>query len=268
MLLLIDIGNTRVKWALTSHPAQAMDGPEDAGRHPGIWHTTGVALHAEALTLLAQAVAGQPLHQVLVSNVAGADVRARLESCLFHAAGVAPQQINWFRATPSAGDVRNGYALSAQLGADRFASVIGARALYPDQPLLVVTCGTATTIDALSRDGVFLGGMILPGLGLMAKALAGNTAQLPEIGAAIELSSHFANNTQDAIISGCLNAHAGAIERAMQAHPEAEGGGVHGLLSGGAGAMVAPYLTVPVTVVENLVLIGLHVVALEQGRAC
>lgn len=265
MLLLIDMGNTRIKWALASSPAHAR--PE-AGQCAGDWQATGVALHAEAERLLAQALAGQSLRQVVASNVAGAPWQARLEAVLEEGAGVPCEQIEWFSATPHAGGVRNCYPLPDQLGADRFASVIGARALYPGQPLLVVTCGTATTIDALSSQGEFLGGMILPGLGLMAQALAGNTAQLPRIGETIDLPSLFADNTQHAIVSGCLNAHVGAIGRAAQGHPEAGAAPVHCLLSGGAGAMVAPYLATPATVVENLVLIGLHAVALERGRAC
>src|SRR5438552_2277587 len=81
----------------------------------------------------------------------------------------------------------------AQLGCDRFASLIGAHALFPGQPLIVATCGTATTVDALSADGLFLGGMILPGLGLMASSLARNTAQLPLVAQDIAVAQTFAD---------------------------------------------------------------------------
>jgi type III pantothenate kinase len=78
----------------------------------------------------------------------------------------------------------------------------------------VANCGTATTIDAVTADGVFLGGMILPGLGLMASSLARNTAQLPQIAQDGKLPDGFADNTDDAILSGILAAQSGAIEHA------------------------------------------------------
>jgi type III pantothenate kinase len=121
---------------------------------------------------------------------------------------------------------------------------------------VVATCGTATTIDALSADGVFLGGMILPGLGLMAASLARNTAQLPHIAAGDALPAGFADNTDDAILSGCLSAQAGAIERAC---------GLLGaslcILSGGAARYIAPALSAPHKMVDNIVLTGLHAAA-------
>ena len=125
--------------------------------------------------------------------------------------------IDWFASVPQLAGVRNGYRNPAQLGCDRFAAAIGAHALEPGKALVVATCGTATTIDALSADGDFLGGMILPGLGLMASSLARNTAQLPQIAASGAVPAGFADNTDDAILSGCLSAQAGAIERACGA---------------------------------------------------
>ena len=75
---------------------------------------------------------------------------------------------------------------------------------------MVVVCGTATTIDFLSADGVFKGGMIMPGVGLMLRSLHEGTAALPDQG-----GEFFAYPTQtvDAIASGCQHAQAGAIER-------------------------------------------------------
>ncbi|MEO6352579.1 MAG: type III pantothenate kinase [Oxalobacteraceae bacterium] len=260
MLLLVDAGNTRIKWALV-----------DATTQLGRWNTFGSVSHAEVGTL-AQAWRGLRWSRALLSNVAGAALRQRLEAALAAATALRPAQIDWFAATLQQGGVRNGYRNPAQLGCDRFAALIGAHALFPQQALIVATCGTATTVDALSPDGVFVGGMILPGLGLMASALAGNTAQLPQVeqvlqqppSLALPLSPMFADNTDDAIVSGCIAAQAGAIERALAAHAR-EHAAVQCVLAGGAAAYIAPQLRVAHQIVDNLVLIGLQLVALQAA---
>jgi type III pantothenate kinase len=154
---------------------------------------------------------------------------------------------------PERAGVVNGYRNPGQLGCDRFAAAIGAHALAPGRDLVVANCGTATTIDAITADGRFLGGMILPGVGLMAASLARNTAQLPQIAQGGKLPDGFADNTDDAILSGCLAAQGGAIEHACRRHGAAEC-----ILSGGAAPWVAPALGVRYRQVENIVLIGLH----------
>jgi type III pantothenate kinase len=165
------------------------------------------------------------------------------------------------------GGVRNGYRNPAQLGCDRFAAAIGAHAMYPGRPLIVASCGTATVIDAITADGVFLGGMILPGLGLMAASLANNTAQLPQVVKHIGGGTPFADNTDDAIVSGCVTAQAGAIERAAAAHTRRHGA-VQCIISGGAAMMVAPHLSISCVTVDNIVLIGLQTVAMQQKTLC
>lgn len=241
VLLLIDAGNTRVKWALAEPHAA-----------PGQWIASGAVAHA-GIDRLPAMWAGRAVSRAIVANVAGPALRAALEALL-------PLDAEWFASTPMLGGLRNAYRNPAQLGCDRFAAALGARALEPDTPLIVATCGTATTIDAVSADGVFIGGMILPGLSLMSAALARNTAQLPRIDSGRVLATSFADNTQDAILAGCLAAQAGAIEHALSQHA-----GARLLLSGGAAHLVAPVLAAPHRLVDNIVLIGLHSSA--QGTA-
>ena len=257
MLLLVDAGNTRIKWALVDATA----GLDQLGR----WSAFGSLGHAEVGTL-ARAWQGVQISRALLSNVAGAALRQGLEAALAAATTTAlrPAHIDWFASTPLLGGVRNGYRNPAQLGCDRFASVIGAHALFPQQALIVATCGTATTVDALSADGIFVGGMILPGLGLMASSLASNTAQLPQVAHSLSLSQMFADNTDAAIAAGCIAAQAGAIERAVAAHAQLHAA-VQCVLAGGAAAYIAPQLRVPHQIVDNLVLIGLQVVALQAA---
>jgi type III pantothenate kinase len=241
MLLLIDAGNTRIKWALAADDARL-----------GQWSDSGAVTHAELNHLPARwRHAG--VTRAIVSNVAGVKVRDQLQLM------IPAADVTWFASVPELAGVRNGYRNPSQLGCDRFAAAIGARALEPARALVVATCGTATTIDALTFDGDFIGGMILPGLGLMAASLARNTAQLPLIVASVASSASgtgaagFADNTDDAILSGCLSAQAGAIERAC---------GLLGpslcMLSGGAARYIAPALSKPYRMVDNIVLVGLH----------
>lgn len=254
MMLLVDAGNTRIKWALVE-PGAAL----------GDWVASGALAHA-ALDQLApawqQALGGRTPGSALLANVAGSALGERLLAQLA-ALPAAPATVDWFASLAQLAGLRNGYRNPAQLGCDRFAAAIGARALAPGRPVIVANCGTATTIDAITADGLFLGGMILPGLGLMASALARNTAQLPQIGETVALPGGFADNTDDAILSGCLAAQAGAIERAFAAHDASEC-----ILSGGAAPFITPTLALPHRQVDNIVLLGLHASRLAGATPC
>jgi type III pantothenate kinase len=116
----------------------------------------------------------------------------------------------------------------------------------------VVCAGTATTGDLLDAVGEICGGLILPGFDLMRAALARDTAQLPLADGQFRATPR---NTMDAIVSGCLHAQAGAIER-MFATIAAEPGAVC-LLTGGGAARLVPLLSIPLKLTENLILDGL-----------
>lgn len=247
MLLLLDAGNTRIKWAMVE-PQAAF----------AAWAASGAVLHEEH-EQLGRDWQDQSFTRVLMSNVAGAGIAQSIARAL----GRHSALLEMFQSSANRAGLVNGYRDPAQLGSDRFASAIGARRLYPGENLLVVTCGTATTIDAISADGVFTGGMILPGLRLMAAALHRHTAQLPAVAERMQTQDGFADNTEDAIVLGCLSAQAGAIERARARLPDARC-----IISGGAGHMVAPYLDGPSTWIDNLVLLGLHAAAMEKESGC
>lgn len=268
MLLLIDAGNTRIKWAMAADDAVVAP-----NRIAAAWLHAGAVARADWMQLgdiwrlAVDGAADAPL-RVLISNVAGAALRDQLQSLLtqlneqLNAPSNAPApQIEWLVSQAALGGIKNNYLQPAQLGCDRFAAAIAAHALFPDQALLVATCGTATTIDAITPDGAFIGGMILPGLGLMATSLALNTAQLPQIAAINAAAALFADNTEQAIISGCIAAQTGAIERAVRQHRK-QYADVRCILTGGAGAYLTSHLAEPHERLDNLVLIGLHVLAM------
>lgn len=251
MILLIDAGNTRVKWALA-----------ETGARPGTWIAHGAVMHADLQQLelhLGDAVADRGVDRIVIANVAGGALRVQLEYVLqrtFPAMILPEQAIEWFASAPALAGVTNGYRNPAQLGCDRFAAAIAGHTLAAGREVVVANCGTATTIDAVTADGVFLGGMILPGLALMASSLARNTAQLPQIAPGAKLPAGFADNTDDAILSGCLAAQGGAIEHAVALHQASDC-----IVSGGAAPFIAPTLKVAHRVVDNVVLIGLHAAA-------
>jgi type III pantothenate kinase len=250
MQLLIDAGNTQIKWAAADTELAWSGAPN--------WRQHGSVSHADIETL--QSIwAALPITQILISNVAGETIQHSLNSLLSTAVpGLKPQR---FVSMPECAGVKNGYAHPPQLGCDRFASAIGAHALMPAKTLLVVTCGTATTIDAVTSEGLFVGGMILPGLKLMAQSLARNTAQLPQIAESLSLQHTFADNTDQAIASGCISAQVGAIARAYDALANMQQRPVSCIISGGAAKFLLPHLELDYLNVENLVLTGLTVVA-------
>lgn len=103
-----------------------------------------------------------------------------------------------------------GYRRPRELGTDRLAAALGARAKFPGRHLIVVDCGTATTVTALHRDGTLLGGAIFPGLSLSAEALSARTAQLPRV-APRRPPTALGRAPREAIASGVFFGQLGAI---------------------------------------------------------
>ena len=230
MILCVDSGNSRIKWGLHAD---------------GAWRENGVIDHADVAQLAALPQRLPMPACVMLANVAGEAAGMEIRQAL------APwlPVLREVESTAAAGGVTNLYENPARLGVDRWCALIGARAIT-NAPCVVVMAGTATTVDTLDGDGRFLGGLILPGLDLMRRSLARDTAALPL--AAGKYSVH-PRCTDDAITSGCIEAQAGAIERACARL----GNSALCLLSGGAAGTIGEHLAVPHRPVANLVLEGL-----------
>jgi len=259
LLLLIDAGNTRVKWACIEQSATLT--------LPMQWSQLGSVTHQDVEGLRAAWVDLDVL-EIVLSNVAGDELGKTLSAVLASQFPQIPVQI--FRSQTHCAGVQNQYQEPQRLGADRFASAIAAHHLYPDMALVVATCGTATTVDAVDGSE-FVGGMILPGLQLMAASLAKNTAQLPQIAESLGLQDAFAKNTDQAIVSGCLHAQVGAMLGAVDNLRQRSSRPVQLLISGGAAPFLIPQLRLQTNLVwhhvENLVLSGLFVATKLKSTA-
>ena len=242
--LLIDVGNTFLKWGLFRPTA---DGTARENRVE-----SGHALLEEITALPAQFSKLPTPARIIISNVAGTRVRANTIRML-EVWPDAPAPY-WLVPQDEQCGVTNSYRNPAQLGSDRWAALLGARHLMGARAAMVVVCGTATTIDFLSADGLFKGGMIMPGLGLMLRSLHDGTAALPDQDGDFSI---YPTQTVDAIASGCQHAQAGTIER-LYAFESQHTPDVVCLLSGGAAGAVAPRLSIPFQQHENLVLEGLY----------
>jgi type III pantothenate kinase len=242
--LAIDIGNTRLKWAQYASP------------QPGAAMIAHGAVFLETIDELAEKAWSKlsPPSSMLGCNVAGDAVKRRVEEQLelwdLHPRWVVP-------AAHDAG-VTNGYDHPSRLGADRWVALIGARshvrARGPARPALVVMVGTAVTVDSLDKDGRFLGGLILPGFGLMLRALEQGTAGLKvPTGEIVD----FPTNTSDALMSGGAFAIAGAIERVHKKLIERAGEQPLLLMTGGAAVKLAPITDLAFETIDTLIFDGL-----------
>jgi type III pantothenate kinase len=158
-----------------------------------------------------------------------------------------------------------GYEDPARLGVDRWMALIAARARHRGA-ICVVDCGTAVTVDAVTRQGAHLGGVIFPGIHLMRLSLAGETGSLPKVEGAAE-GQVLGRSTQQCILIGTLLAVASTIN-SLRSRIEARlGGGSRFFLTGGDGGRLDGHLEGEYTYVPELVLDGLAVVATESPAA-
>lgn len=246
MILLIDSGNTSIKWALATTPNTP-------------WIAQGNASHTQ-LADVATTWHALSFTRVLISHVATDAIREHIQQILLAHPKASQMNVQWFSAQAQLGNLHNHYQIPHQLGADRFANLFATSILFNKQACLVVSSGTACTIDTLDHNAHFYGGRILPGLQTMVKALTEHTAHLPTITpdkvTPPDLNYPFADNTIDAIISGCVSAHIGAITQAFTTYQQKYNDAVC-ILTGGAAQFISPNLTIPHRVIDHLVLIGL-----------
>jgi len=263
--LLLDVGNSRIKWVLLR------------GRYRR--HQAFVARGAISLARLDRpaaawqrllAAAGAPV-SVHVCNVAGTAIERRLRT-LFAGIGVRPC---FARTVARAGGVRNAYPEPWRLGVDRWVGLIGARHEWPGQHLCIVGIGTAMTIDLLDADGGHRGGSITPGPQLMVDALLDRTAGIRRRAGALHraigdarpgLAPLFARNTRGALQAGARYGCAALIERAVSEANLLLARRPRLIVTGGGAAAVVPALRRRYWREDDLVLRGLAVLAERSAR--
>jgi type III pantothenate kinase len=246
--LALDVGNTRLKWA-------QYDAPQ-----PGARLLAQGAVFLENIDKLAEGdwnnIAAP--YKILGCIVAGDAIKRRVVEQL-ELWDVAP---NWVISSPQEAGMTNGYDHPARLGADRWVAMIGARhrllALGTNKPCIVVMVGTAVTVEAIDAQGKFLGGIILPGHGIMLRALESGTAGLHVPTGEV---CDFPTNTSDALTSGGTFAIAGAVQRMADNLQRYSGQTPVCIMTGGAGWKMAPSMSVEVDLVDSLIFDGLLEIA-------
>lgn len=167
----------------------------------------------------------------------------------------------WARSEQSAYGIVNNYHEPTQLGSDRFVALVAARKAFPNENCIVIDCGTAVTIDALSHEGEFYGGVIIPGLKLWSESLIKRAGQLNEH--RIDDTDLFAKDTAQAIGSGSIFGLISAVEgvsnrmsRKLEQLTQV-GAASRLIICGGDAELVNDYSQLEFELVPNLVLIGL-----------
>ena len=246
--LALDVGNTRLKWAQYDSPTS------------GARLLAQGAVFLENIDKLAEgdwnriAAPGK----ILGCIVAGDAIKRRVVEQL----DLWDIQPHWVISSPQEAGVTNGYDHPARLGADRWVAMIGARhrliSRGVHKPCVVVMVGTAVTVEAIDAHGRFLGGIILPGHGIMLRALESGTAGLHVPTGEV---CDFPTNTSDALTSGGTFAIAGAVQRMVDNVTRHCGQAPECIMTGGAGWKMAPSMSVNVELVESLIFDGLVEIA-------
>ena len=238
--ILLDGGNSQLKWAWVDGARQL--------------HFGGRAPYANLQTFADFMAKHAPELPIIGCAVCGAKKMALVEEA-------AARSVRWLPSMRHALGVTNHYYKVQQHGSDRWFNVLGSR-MYSQNSCVVVSCGTAITVDAITHDNHYLGGSIMPGFNLMKEAMAAKTANLNQpIGKAYP----FATSTPNALASGMHDAASGAVILMHQRLKERQQGQtVDIILTGGGASKIEQHLPQAlildsqVKIVDNLVLFGLQ----------
>jgi type III pantothenate kinase len=252
MILVIDVGNTRLKWAwLTSTGLSDQQAVMHRDAKPGVW--TAALFQS-----------GQQPTRVLVANVAGpamAKVLTKYSKKFFK---VVPEFLS---AAPHYRGLSSGYLEPRLLGVDRWLALIAAWS-RARTALCVIDAGTAVKVDSVDATGQHLGGLIVPGMHMMREALMSKTSDIARAAehSTPSLAGVLANNTVGAVSRGAVFALAGLADRAAETIEQATGIKPRLFLTGGDAGMITGLMRAKSEVVPDLVLQGLAVVAAQPGE--
>jgi type III pantothenate kinase len=247
MILVIDVGNTRLKWAwLTSTGLSDQQAILHRGAKPGMWRA-------------ALFESDQKPTRVLVSNVAGVKMAKTLSRLAKKAFRV---EIEFVTAAAEFQGLANGYLNPSLLGSDRWLALIGAWT-KARSALCVVDVGTAVKVDSVDAAGRHLGGLIVPGIHMMREALMSNTSDIAEAAeqSTPSMAGVLANNTLGAVSRGAVFALAGMADRAAEVIEQSTGVKPKLFITGGDAAMITGTMRTRGEIVPDLVLQGLAVIA-------
>ena len=261
-LLLLDAGNTRLKWAVLDTAMNISKPPELGATEPGLsaappWLGQGATCYDDLTELLALWQKWGVLSACYGVNVAGDATDALLSNAL---AKLELKPV-WLNANLHACGVQNLYRPPESLGADRWAALLAVRQ-RTHEAALIVSAGSALTVDAMDADGQFLGGIIVPGLHMMRQALARSTAQ---VGLQHGDVTPFPNTTADAVETGLIAACTGAIETLRSRLEKITGILPRVFLTGGDAAMLEAFLPSGFVIIPGLVLEGVYYLSVEEG---
>jgi type III pantothenate kinase len=247
MILVIDVGNTRLKWAwLTSTGLSDQQAVVHRDAKAGIWTT-------------ALFDSGQKPSRVLVSNVAGpvmAKALTRLAKKKFRV------NIEFVTAAREFHGLTNGYLDPTLLGADRWLALIGAWT-RARSALCVVDAGTAVKVDGVDSNGLHLGGIIAPGIHMMREALMNKTSDIAKaaFNSTPSLAGVLANNTIAGVSRGAVYALAGMADHAAEVISQGANTTPKLFITGGDASMITGSMRTHGEIVPDLVLQGLAVIA-------
>ncbi|HKJ09958.1 MAG TPA: type III pantothenate kinase [Gammaproteobacteria bacterium] len=255
MILLIDAGNSSLKWGLLNG-----DTLEPGGRM--------IHERQDVREVAAQAWGQLPVpERAVIANVGGDRLAGSLRAWMKRTWRLLPE---FPVAGASAAGVTNAYRQPERLGVDRWAALVAARH-HAGGPACVVDCGTAITIDVLGADGAHLGGLITPGLRLMRRSLSAGTRGIGEDGEPPLMQDGqvclLGRDTQGAVSGGTLYAAVALIDRVLADMREEAGDRISALLTGGDAPTVLPLLAGPIHHRPDLVLEGLAILARETSCA-
>ena len=249
MILVIDVGNTRLKWAwLTNTGLSDQQAVVHRDAKSGMW--TAALFETP-----------QRPSRILVSNVAGADMAktlSKLAKKMFHV------EIEFVTATQEYHGLTNGYLDPTLLGADRWLALIGAWTRAKGA-LCVVDAGTAVKVDSVDARGQHLGGLIAPGIHMMREALMSKTSDIAKAASSStpSLAGVLANNTVGAVSRGAIFALAGMADRAAEVIEQSTGTVPKLFITGGDAGMITGTMRNHGEIVPDLVLQGLAVIAAQ-----
>jgi type III pantothenate kinase len=254
VILLVDVGNSRIKWA-------RLDGGKPGGVEAMVRGKTGIK------RVLSKAWKGlNGVERVVVANVGGPKVAEQLEEWTQNYWQVTPE---FLTARSNGYGVRNAYPKPETLGVDRWLELIAVRQRYRGTnnrgAACIVDCGSAITIDVLAADGRHLGGLIIPGLNIMNKLLVDNTAGINGTVPEMEYSL-LASTTSAAVSAGALYAGVAFIDRVSTDVAAEIKGELKRVITGGDAPRVLPLLQDKYEHIPDLVLWGLARVARDTQK--